>query len=243
MKQINSSGAFTGNLINAINYNTRRAEVSIAVKGDASFKFEYRNCNWSADLGYNVYGQSAEKLHCFKGFADTSIQNNTYAIKGTEGTNYTTYTLTTSVIGAVVSASNPLNSSENNATICAPTTVATVDNALTTLNLVAGTVGLTYNSVTAGTVSTTGVSTGVIVAETSNPPVTLTNTGAELDPKSGLACAQITNKVFGYVGYTWADCDWTPFFGVDGYAEFAAHNSDKTGLSKWGVGVKGGLAF
>jgi len=58
----NMTNAYTGNLINAINVTTRDASVRIAVKGDASLKFAYRNAGFGIDLGYNIYGLAKEKV-------------------------------------------------------------------------------------------------------------------------------------------------------------------------------------
>ena len=61
----NMTNAYTGKLINAINVTTREATVNIAIKGDASLKFAYRNSGFGLDVGYNMYGLSKEKL-CIK---------------------------------------------------------------------------------------------------------------------------------------------------------------------------------
>lgn len=49
-----------------------------------------------------------------------------------------------------------------------------------------------------------------------------------------------TNKIFGFVGYNWTDCDWQPFALVGGEVEFAQSNRM---FSQWGVLVKGGISF
>lgn len=62
-----TTNGFNGTLINAINVNTRNVTVSVAIKGDASIKFAYRNCNLGVDLGYNIYGQTHENVSILNG--------------------------------------------------------------------------------------------------------------------------------------------------------------------------------
>lgn len=47
------------------------------------------------------------------------------------------------------------------------------------------------------------------------------------------------NKVFGYLGYQWTECDWEPFILVGGEVGFGQQNR---ALSNWGVLVKGGIS-
>ena len=49
-----------------------------------------------------------------------------------------------------------------------------------------------------------------------------------------------SNKVFGFVGYNWNECDWQPFILVGGEAEFGSSNR---AFSQWGVIGKGGISF
>ena len=271
LKEFNTDGVTAlGSFINAINFNTRSVKIDLAVEGDASLKFSYRNCGWEVDLGYNIYGKSAEK-GCFTGApCNTGCTTNidplsgrTFGIKGTEGLYSTTYTFSTVAAGvyalnSTAGAQELLNSTQNRATMCAPTLAVNVDNAVTTQGaatgtpVAVGTTALAWNSATTlgsnytlidGAVNTNGV----IIAQTSSTPIIFT--GAT-DPKtflsleSGLACSQITNKVFGLVNYIWRDCDWTPFLGLGATGEFAMkRDCSNCGLSKWSVLLKGGISF
>jgi hypothetical protein len=49
-----------------------------------------------------------------------------------------------------------------------------------------------------------------------------------------------SNKVFGFVGYNWNECDWQPFILVGAEAEFGSNNR---AFSQWGVIGKGGISF
>ena len=50
----------------------------------------------------------------------------------------------------------------------------------------------------------------------------------------------LSNKVFGFISYTWKDCEWKPFLALGGEGEFADKN---TAANQWGVVLKGGIAF
>jgi hypothetical protein len=53
---------YTGALINGINFATRRAQVKISVKGDATLRFVYTHGGFNFGFGYNAYGQSEEDV-------------------------------------------------------------------------------------------------------------------------------------------------------------------------------------
>lgn len=79
-----AAGVFTptGNIINAINYNTRFADVKVNVKGDAMIEFLYRNCGWMLGIGYNIYGNSREDICIKDGFVDSSLNGRFFGIRG-----------------------------------------------------------------------------------------------------------------------------------------------------------------
>ena len=239
LKELSGPTPFTyeGSLINAINFATRTVETSFAVKGDFSLKLAYRNCGWAFDIGYNIYGRSKE-TGCIKNGCNVTDAN-LYGFKGIEGVCCREFALTGSTITAATGASSALNSTQSLVNgICAVTTPATADNAVSTVDFPGSTVCLAWNSATTGTI----LSPSVVVAQTSDPAVVVTT--ADLDVNSGLVCAEFTNKIFGYFGYAWTDCgDHNPFLGVGAEGEFAQNDSRRSGLSKWGVFVKGGLTF
>jgi hypothetical protein len=65
-------------------------------------------------------------------------------------------------------------------------------------------------------------------------------TNDDLDICSALHPAAISNKIWGFVGYNWNNCDWQPFVLIGGEAEFG---TDNAALSQWGIVGKGGLSF
>ena len=69
-------------------------------------------------------------------------------------------------------------------------------------------------------------------------PVFLTT--ADIDFCSALHPRAWSNKVFGWVGWNWRDCEWQPFVALEGGAEFGHNN---TAVDQWEVMLKGGVAF
>jgi hypothetical protein len=65
-------------------------------------------------------------------------------------------------------------------------------------------------------------------------------TAADVDVCAALNPRAFSNKVFGFVGYNWKDCEWMPYLLVEGEAEFG---HDNTAVNQWGVMLKGGVSF
>ena len=69
-------------------------------------------------------------------------------------------------------------------------------------------------------------------------PVFLTT--EDIDACSALHPRAFSNKVFGWVGYNWRDCEWQPYVAVEGGVEFG---HDNKAADQWEVMLKGGVAF
>ncbi len=69
-------------------------------------------------------------------------------------------------------------------------------------------------------------------------PVLLTNDNIDVCP--ALHTSAFSNKIFGFFGYNWRDCDWQPFLLIEGGAEFG---QDNRAANQWEVMLKGGVAF
>lgn len=272
-------------LINAINFTTRVIETSIGVQGDAAINLAYRNGGLAIDVGYNIYGQTAERGH-LRGQCDTTvssspssipdsvlcattctnIDNRRFGIKGCQGVAADIFT--TENNGTALGQRDttvrpnpiPLNSTESNATAF---TCGTIDNRQAP-TLPAGApasdIALAFNSLKSppGTPLT---DPRIVRAFASNPPVLVSV--RDLDFCSGLGKSQLTHKVYGYIGYIWETCGYTPFIGILGEVEFDGSRRSKScdntcntattgncnatndhiGLNQWGIGVKLGMSF
>lgn len=256
-----TNGEFSanGNLINAVNWATRFADVSVDVLGDASLKFVYRHCNWSFGLGYNIYGSTKENV-CLKGtFADSSLNNRSFGIKGcspVQAPGFATDAASPNQLinGAQVSVTT-LSATESNATIFS---CGTVDNGITLINTAnpgfvyvdscKNTASTADNAPVAPIVKAVTSATGTLAINPANGDISgITNapkilSDEDINVQSAANPRQISNKVFGTIDYEWQDCDWKPFIGLLGEGEFASRENCCT-LNQWGVGLRGGLSF
>lgn len=241
LKEFDANNVYQDRLINAINFTTRHADVSVDVEGGAALSLVYRYCAWHAGLGYEIYGRSKEDV-CIKAEPLCNIDANArYGFKGCQGTHAFVYTTTTSVNGTFVTSAatvTALNSTASSATACS---CGTVDNSAS----VGGdnTFAVSYTQEGAGEIAlNTNVAT-LAEAFNSNLPVTIAaNDINVLDANSGALPSSISHKVFGQVGYTWMDCDWAPYLELGGEGEFKQSDKCCT-LSQWGVWLKGGISF
>jgi hypothetical protein len=226
---------YAGKLINAINFATREVEVSIAAQADISVKFAVRTPNIIADVGYNFYGRTRERL-CLTDICDDRI----FAIKGTEGVcglEYETVGDQPPITFGPLVRKIPLNSSQADATIRSG---SLTDNPQPPAKVNPTDVIVTAFSVQQGPVG----APGVIPARISQPPRLVTI--KDLHLASGELPAQATHKFFGYLGYDCFDLDWcyNPYLGIGGEIEWDARSCDeRSALNQWSIFLKGGFEF
>lgn len=155
------------------NVTTLDCKVKNDVHGDAAIMFDYKNCGFTFDVGYNVWGRTKDKITI-----TGTIPANTFGVQG-----------------------------------------STLSAAATTQSL----------SQVNGTFLPTGATDAV------------TLTAESLDADSAAHPSAFSHKVFAHFGYTWENCDYMPFLGVGGEAEFSGKKY--TAFNQWGVWVKGGFSF
>ncbi len=91
------------------------------------------------------------------------------------------------------------------------------------------------------TASKTTISTDAAVdLDATDNPTTVFLSNDDLDLCVALHPGTYSNKVFGYLGYNWTDCDWQPYVLLGAEVEFGRQNR---AFSQWGVIGKGGIAF
>ena len=226
---------YSGNIINAIDFTTRAVSVSVAAKGDISAKLAVRTPRIIADIGYNFFGQTKERISCKK-FCD----DRTFVVKGTEGVcglEYATVADPPPVRFGSLVRKVPLNSSQSEATLRRG---AATDNPQTPDKVSPSDIVVTAFSRQTGAIA----GPDVIEASVSQPPKLVTT--QDFDLCSGTFPAQATHKVFGYIGYNCFDLDWcaNPYFGIGGEIEFNARSIDeRTALNQWSVFLKAGFEF
>lgn len=245
LKQFNTDGTYANNLINAINFNTRRADVSVSVQGEALVELLYQNtCGWSTGLGYNFYGRAHEKICSIKSgtlCGQTNLDTLNWGIKGCAPVQAPTYTVTSGVVtaGPVTPAVYAATESTATAYACGPVDNATLLSTPTSVSVVPGTT-VVLNTTTVAALSAAGDI--VYDSRVNGVETPALVTIANLDPQSAASDRIITHKVYAHVDYAWMDCDWTPYLGVGGEAEFA-QRKESASLSQWGVWIKGGITF
>jgi hypothetical protein len=234
LKELTEEGGqltYAGSLINAINFATRSVSVSIPAKGDLSAKLAIRTPHVIADIGYNFYGRTSEKVY-FQDYSDERI----YAIKGTEGIAGLEYTTEGMQFGSFVK-DLPLNSSQSQATIRTP---GLTDNAQLASTSSSSDIVVSAFSRQEGSLEGPDVQRAFISA----PPRVVTVN--DLHKASGTSPSQATHKVFGYIGYNMFEFDWcaNPYLGIGGEVEFDALTfEDRSSLNQWSVWLKGGFEF
>jgi hypothetical protein len=210
---------YNGNLINAIDFSTRRVHVGGSAKLDLAAKMSYYYDRWGLDLGYNLYARSKERLKLRPDLFPADLNNRLFGIKGTEGVCYRILNTQTNT----VTGTEHLNSTENSSTI---NSGSFVDNPKS-IPLGPNEEAITWNSPTSG---------NLIQAFESNPPILITRDS--LDIISGSSPHQLTHKFFVHLSYTAGDIPWEPQVGIGGEIEVDGRERLLAGLEQWGFWLK-----
>jgi hypothetical protein len=230
---------------------TLESKISIAVQADILASVSVSRGHWNAQVGYNVWARSHEKLK-----SREMLNYKYYGIKG-DAQLYGFLQLSPD-LGLPI----PMDVSQSQATLHAPQGNGnTVNNYI---NSNADNAALAWNvsipMAQTDLVSASNPNTGIITLEQingSNEAITLTD--VDIQDCSGLSDRAITQKVVGWIGYDY-DCNnhrWYGLIGAEG--EFAsktgctkpalddcaikAGRAQKTAISQWGLWIKGGLNY
>jgi hypothetical protein len=222
--------------------------------------FNYTCCNWSWDVGYNLWGRSCESIKPRK-CCPTELDRNPWVLKG----DAQVYGYATAGGDLVANAAVELSASENNATINSgtnyPATGASTPALVTAGRLNPGVdhANQAFTDVAGGGQALNAVAGVVGQVNTSIDPIVITNIDLNLVRTKGFS-----NKLFSHLSYTGSDrTKWgetfAPVIGLGFEVEFADHNNCqdaddscptycngpcvRCAPSQWGVWIKGGLAF
>lgn len=245
LKEFDAAGRFTGQLINAINFATRKVRSSFGVQGDAALRLLYKSCGWALGVGYNVYGRSHEKLtevcrencfdrnrgrhfgikgntpYCCADQLDSTTASNYRPIGGT-GTPADDRTRLVHCRDLNISGSSAERVLRERSDTTTTTTSSTTDTAST------GTTGAT------GTGTGTDT-TGIIDNDRENR--------VDID-RRGIP-SQLTHKIFATIDYEMQDCgECRPYIGVGGGYEWSQKGSCRVCTpSFWEVWVRTGVNY
>ena len=251
------------------NLTTFCVNVSAAVQVDWVAMLTYSHCNFTWDLGYNLWYRSCENIS-FRD-CDGVIPANTWALKGDayvygfESCDDAPFTQDTPVALAATQSNATIHAGTNNGS----TTNAGIDNAQFAYGGDAATNPTAFTALDENTVSANNTRTSI-------QPVFLSTDDIDL------CCARtkgFSNKIFTNVSYYWENECWHPYLGIGAEGEFGSSDKrdckDKTcatdcatnscatnvcntscdpcgsknndcrkcSLSQWGVWIKGGFVF
>ncbi len=263
---------YANNMINASCFTNREVHVSVGVKADFSLKLAYRWCGFGFDLGYNGYGHSREKIEVLCNSCPSDIDKRKFGIKGTEGTCCSNYLIAVVPSGGLLVPTIFPNGDTFPANATVPpgcpslpvppiSTVTNLPDNATESDATAFAGGTRQSGTIAATDCAVCLNGGTVTQPTPTASLTTANgyyinnglqptllSVNDIDIHSGEAHSVFTNKAFAHICYTWMDeCGWNPQLGVGGEVELDANQGrsacERSGLTQWGVWVKGCVSF
>jgi hypothetical protein len=231
----NGMYSYASQLIHAINFSTRPAQIGCQAQGDVTFQLSYEVPRYFVDLGYNFYGRTPEKAHMLRHSAPCEVQGNHYAFKGTEGVYYRTYAVDpiTNIVTNEITPLQTLNSSQittisTGGPLCSPQSITPPNDAII----------LTWNSNSNNDNIIGQNATALTTAPTyqaplsSNPPCLLTK--CDINACSGLAPVVEVHTIFARIGYHGHTCGTHVRASVGATGEFGRYGTHDA-LFQWGV--------
>ncbi len=252
LKEYDINNFYTGNMINAINFTTRNVDVHVGYKVDISAKLYIQSSGWIFDAGYNIYAKAKETI-VLNTNCPCTLDERRFAIKGTSGNYYNNNT-----VNLISGTIDPTGTQTASNSYQPDATIFVVNNPE------AQTISQANIIPCDSTGDTDCAPIGYLTAYLQpDYPATLTKLNineanfvldpqpkqpyryvscTDLDLNSGAQCRMLTNKFFTHLNYTWYDRCYNPYLGAGGEVEFDASPCN-SGLSQWGVWLKGGVVF
>ncbi len=254
LKEFDAANRFTGNLINAINFATRKVRSSFSVQGDAALRLLYKSCGWALGVGYNVYGRTNEKLAdvCRNNDCFNRNRGRFFAIKGDQpycSSSSSSSTDTCTLDNTTASNFRPINGQGTAADAqtrlihCrdlnfdgANAERARRDNDDTT-STSSSSSQTSSNTSSSNTSSATGTSTGTTETRDDRDHAVEVH-------RRGIP-SQLTHKIFATIDYEMQDCgECRPYIGVGGGYEFSQKGDCRVCTpSFWEVWVRTGVNY
>ncbi len=243
------------------NVTTFDVEVRVAAQVDAVAMIDIQWGNWNFDFGYDYWAKTCQNIKPCAGLPFAVVTN--YALKGDAFTyGFVADDAVNLPAGLTPGDPIPLSATESLATIHSGTNtpVGTPFNTSQYQNP-----GIDQTAYKWAMVSTNDNTDQIVIMPgddggmstqqlSSQFPVTITS--KQIDYEAAETKGD-SNRIFAHVSYNppWCACDWQPFIGVGGFAEFAHHSTGNCSepyddgscmscaFSQWGVWIKGGVAF
>lgn len=239
LKEYDVNNNYTGRMINAINFATRNCQVSVNYKIDLSAKLAFTFNFWMLDIGYNFYMKDAEKV-CIKTECPCAIDQRRFGIKGIAGVCCIPATVVNSSLVPSNGETGIDSTDQPNATMfnviqLPGTDPSTLSNGDTVCLSYATPASLKENTTPLNEIT----QSQLILSNTATPYIV---SCWDLDPNSAAQASFLSNKLFWHLGYMWEDYCYKPHIGIGGEVEFG-YKDCNTGLSQWGIWIKGGITF
>ncbi|MEX0849790.1 MAG: hypothetical protein WD055_06170 [Candidatus Dependentiae bacterium] len=257
-----SNNQFAGEYTSVANLTTLCVDVSTNVQVDWVAMATYSRCNFTWDLGYELWYRGCEKIKPRDCDASNLIAANTWALKGDA---YTYGFLSCGQDPFTEDSPIALGATESGATIKRGTNFVAGN-----LNQNEGVDNAQFAYATQnGSISTVGADRAGENGQqlTSIQPVFLSSDDIDL---CSARTKGLSNKIFTHVSYNWDCACWNPYLGIGAMGEFGQRNGSKKdcktnsckttacstsscdtksndcqkcSLSQWGIWIKGGFVF
>ena len=248
------ANAYSHMLLDGIDWSTRCASVSIPCKVDFTVKLAANAAWFGLDLGYNIYGQTQEKVKILPNYP-TINNSSRFGMKGLLGTHYFAREADADSVSAVGTLNSTASVSKINKANFSD--IQTTNNPVSIqgvgtyggIDLNADQYGVNWhnqNSANAQTAqeaeqnNSAAYYSGAGFPNQTNPGPNILELD-DLSTYSGSGHGFITNKFFGFISYNGRSC-YEPFLGIGGEVEFE-WDKHKGAHNQWGFIVKGGMAF
>jgi hypothetical protein len=242
------------------NLTTFDVEVRVAAQMDAVAMIDIQWCNWNIDFGYNYWAKTCQRIKPCNIAVIPFDGNTDYALKGDVHT-YGFVAADAAILDPAPGTPIPLSATQSKADINSGTNtpIGTPFDTTQYQNP-----GIDLSPEQWAMASTASATDQIVILpgqnglattqqKTTRFPVLIAR--KQIDYEAAESKGD-SNRIFVHISYNpELCCDWRPFIGVGGFAEFAHHNSNNCSdpdndnscmscaFSQWGVWIKGGVAY
>lgn len=242
------------------NLTTFDVEVRVAAQMDAVAMIDIQWCNWNIDFGYNYWAKTCQRIKPCNIAVIPFDGNTDYALKGDAHT-YGFVAADATILDPAPGTPIPLSATESKADIHSGTNTPIGTPFSTTQYQ---NPGIDLSPEQWAMVSSASPSDQIVILPGQNGSSTTQQKTTRFPvliarKQIDYAAAESkgdSNRIFVHISYNpELCCNWRPFIGVGGFAEFAHHNSTNCtdpdndnscmscAFSQWGVWIKGGVAY
>lgn len=243
------------------NLTTIDVEVRVAAQIDAVAMIDIEWGNWNLDFGYNFWAKTCQRIKPCSIAAIPFDGTTDYALKG-DAHIYGFVAADAAIANPAPNSPIALSATESKADIHSGTNTPVGTPFSTTqyqnpgIDLAPEQWAMVSSSSPSDQITILPGQTGGDTTQqrTSRFPVLIAR--KQIDYEAAESKGD-SNRIFAHLSYNpdWCQCNWTPFIGVGGFAEFAHHNNGRCSdpdndnscmncaFSQWGVWIKGGVAY